>query len=146
VEYLCDTNIILRRYLPSDPVYSLVRAAMRSLHAAGHQLYCTPQNLIEFQALATRPREANGLGLSALVASRRARRIEALHPLLPDTPEVYRRWRALVDAYDVRGRQVYDTRLVAVMLTHGVTHLLTLDPKDFRRFSEITVVEPHQVR
>ena len=33
--------------------------------------------------------------------------------------------------------------LVAVMLAHGVTHLLTLNPTHFRRFSDlITIVEP----
>ncbi len=51
-------------------------------------------------------------------------------------------WRQLVDRYDVRGRQVHDARLVAVMLTYDITHLLTLNAADFYRFEEITVVVP----
>jgi predicted nucleic acid-binding protein len=40
------------------------------------------------------------------------------------------------------GKQVHDTRLVAAMIVHRVTHLLTLDAGDFLRFPEITVVHP----
>jgi predicted nucleic acid-binding protein len=71
--------------------------------------------------------------------------MEAVFPLVEETPAVCFYWRTLMEHHEVRGRQVYDARLVAVMLAHGLTHLLTLNPAHFRRFSEITVVEPYQV-
>ena len=143
--YLADTNVVFRRVIPSDPLHALAKTALDALLLQGETVYVTPQNLIEFQALATRPVEANGLGMSTAAASAVAQNIEALFPLLPDTPEVYPRWRALVDAHDARGRQVYDARLVAVMLVHGITHLLTLYASHFRRFTRITVVTPQQL-
>lgn len=48
-------------------------------------------------------------------------------------------------AHAVSGVQVYDARLVAVMKVHDVTHLLTLNDRDFARYSGITVVHPSQV-
>lgn len=45
-----------------------------------------------------------------------------------------------METVDVRGRQVYDARLVAVMLAHGITHILTFNGNHFRRFTGITVV------
>ena len=102
--------------------------------------------LIEFHALATRPVAANGLGLEDDQARSFGSDIEALFPLLPETPDVYLHWRGLINSYSVRGRQVYDARLVAVMLAHGVTDLLTLNPTHFRRFSQIRVVDPSLVR
>ena len=39
------------------------------------------------------------------------------------------------------GTNAYDARLAAAMLTHGVTHLLTFNAKDFRRLG-IEVIEP----
>ena len=72
-------------------------------------------------------------------------RIEDAFPLLPETPDVYPLWRSLVDRQGVVGRQVYDARLVAVMMTHGVSRLLTLNPNHFRRFSEIVGVTPDDV-
>ena len=52
----------------------------------------------------------------------------------------------LVDTYGVIGRQVYDTRIVAVMHAYNITHLLTVIPTHFRRFANIAVVEPKDVR
>jgi predicted nucleic acid-binding protein len=51
----------------------------------------------------------------------------------------------LVSAAQVIGRRVHDARLVAVMITHSVTHLLTFNRDDFRQFSMITVVTPADV-
>jgi hypothetical protein len=33
-------------------------------------------------------------------------------------------------------------RLVAAMLVHGITHILTFNTKDFARYSEIIAVNP----
>ena len=145
--YLADTNIITRRVLPADPLHSVVSVALFTLDQNGETVYISPQNLIEFQALATRPVAANGLGMSPSQASAEARRIEAIYPLLPDTPAIYPFWRNLVDSNLVVGRQVYDARLVAVMLAYRITNLLTLDPFDFRRYTSIiTVIEPQNIR
>jgi len=143
--YLGDTNVVSRFVLPDDPLHSLVRDAIFELQQRGDLVCVTPQVLVEFQALATRPIEANGLGLTTAQASDRARQIEALYPLLDETPDIYVHWRLLVDAFDVKGRQVYDARLAAVMLAHKITHLLTLNPTHFRRFTGITTVEPQEV-
>jgi predicted nucleic acid-binding protein len=43
------------------------------------------------------------------------------------------------------GKQVHDTRLVAAMLTHNITHLLTFNVDDFKRFADIVVVDPRSV-
>jgi len=144
--YLADTNIVIRRVTTGDPQYPLIGAALTKLDQQGETVYITAQNLVEFQALATRPATANGWGLTTAQASAEAQKIEAIFPLLPETPGIYPLWRNLVDTYAVTGRQVYDARLVAVMQAHGITHLLTLDPTGFRRYSAvITVVEPHAV-
>ncbi len=43
------------------------------------------------------------------------------------------------------GKQVHDARLVAAMITHHITHLLTFNIDDFKRFSAIVVVHPRSV-
>ncbi|MBW3625749.1 MAG: PIN domain-containing protein, partial [Armatimonadetes bacterium] len=139
---LSDTNILARRILPDDPQYHATQHALDLLRQRGETLHVTPQNLVEFRALATRPMEANGLGFTSQQASEEANEIERLFPLLHEMPDIYPLWRDLVDAYGVVGRQVYDARLVAIMLAHGVTHLLTFNAAHFRRFTEITVVTP----
>jgi predicted nucleic acid-binding protein len=46
---------------------------------------------------------------------------------------------------DVLGKNAHDTRLVAAMLVHGVTHLLTFNVTDFSRFPGLTVLDPATV-
>ena len=47
--------------------------------------------------------------------------------------------------YGVIGVNVHDARLVAAMLVHGLTHILTFNTTDFARYTEITAVHPTAV-
>ncbi len=104
------------------------------------------QNLVEFQAVATRPVEANGLGLNTTEACAKAREIEALFSFLPDNADIYPHWRKLIQQHDVKGKQVHDARIVAVMLANDINRLITFNASHFIRFSEITVFNPQDMR
>ncbi len=105
----------------------------------------TPQNLVEFWRVCTRPVSANGFGLSVAETDRRAKVIERLFTLLPDRPEIHTEWRSLVVACEVSGVQVHDARLVAAMRVHGLSRLLTLNVADFTRFPGVIAVHPEDV-
>ena len=143
--YLVDTNVASRRVLPADAQHSVVSQAIDLIRQQGEVLHITAQIIVESHALATRPTDANGLGMTAPQARLEARKIQAIFPLLPEVPAIFPLGRNLVDTYSVVGRQVYDARIVAVMQAHGVTHLLTMNPTHFRRFAGITIVEPKDV-
>jgi len=140
--YLSDANVMWRRFVPAEASHLRVKTALDALILRGDTVYVTPQNLVEFQSLATRPTDVNGLGFTSQQANAKAKEIEAFFPLLPDIPEIYPHWRNLMEKYEVEGRQVHDARLVAVMLAHNITHLLTMNAKHFQRFTEITIIEP----
>ena len=72
-------------------------------------------------------------------------RLKSLFGILPDTPQVLINWEMLVVNHQVVGKQAHGTRLVAAMLAHGLTHLLTFDVRDFKRSTEITVVNPQDI-
>src|SRR5205823_59940 len=118
-------------------------AALRRLHASGQPCICA-QVLIEFWAVATRPREVNGLGLTVDEAERDLDDWEQSLELLPEPPDVAARWRTLVRQYIVQGRQSHDARLVAVMLACGVTQILTLNEQHFARYGEIACLAPEE--
>jgi predicted nucleic acid-binding protein len=44
--------------------------------------------------------------------------------------------------YTVIGKQIHDANIVATMLAHGVTRLVTFNPDDFKRFTEIEFIVP----
>lgn len=143
--YLADTNILLRWVTPADPQHSLAVHSVKELQRRGEIVHITPQNLIEFWNVATRPVAANGLGMSPAEAERQVESLERLFPLVPDTPDVYTEWRKLVSAGAVSGVKVHDARLAAVALANGLTHLLTFNAADFKRFRGVTAVRPDDV-
>lgn len=145
--YLADTNILVRYLDRSDPKYPLVRHAIRTLRANGHQTQASAQNFIEFWNVATRPIAHNGLGWTRPFALRMLRLLERVFPLLPDNADIYPEWRQLVTTVGVSGVQVHDARLAAVMLTHGVTHILTFNTADFARYAGLGIqaVDPLSV-
>jgi hypothetical protein len=73
------------------------------------------------------------------------RAIEAGMSFLPDSAAVYREWRRIVLEHSVLGVQVHDARLAAAMYVHRVSHILTLNVTDFRRFSSIMAVHPGSI-
>jgi hypothetical protein len=105
------------------------------LHRRGEALHVTPQVMVEFRSVATRPVAVNGLGLSAVDTETQAGAFEARFPLLAETPAIYPAWKALVGALGVIGKQVHDARLVAVCHVYGVTHLLTFNMAHFVRMA-----------
>jgi hypothetical protein len=64
--------------------------------------------------------------------------------VMRDERRVFDFWEQLVADHDVKGKQVHDTRLVAAMLRHSISHLLTFNAADFARYPEISAVEPQQ--
>ncbi len=130
---------------PAAPLHPVALAAIDGLRRQGHQLVIVPQVVYEFWAVATRTIEANGLGKQSDYAQQSIQHFETLFRLLKDESSIYEKWMSLVSQYEIKGVNSYDTRLVAAMLCHQVTHILTFNPKDFRSYSEITVIDPGNV-
>jgi predicted nucleic acid-binding protein len=140
---LADSGILLRLMERADPQHGAIRQAVRALTARGDELVTSVQNVAEFWNVCTRPATARGgLGLDVAETDRRVRVLERLVDILADHPAAYRLWRQLVVAHAVRGRQVHDARLVALLRAHGITHILTLNGGDFARYPGLTVLDP----
>jgi predicted nucleic acid-binding protein len=146
---LIDTSILGRLANRADVSHPIATAAIAELHRRGEVLHVTAQNLIEFRNFATRPVSANGLGLTAAAADSLAANFETAFPLLPETPDIYVAWKAIVGTLGVIGKQVHDARLVAVCHVHSVSHLLTFNLSHFGRFAAlkpgIVVIDPANV-
>lgn len=123
-------------------MYDDVTRALAVLATRGDELRVIAQNLIEFWAVATRPITDNGLGITVAEAAQELTKLKTLFVVLPDTADILPQWEQLVAKHQVMGKQAHDARLVAAMLVHKVTHLLTFNIADFKRYSEITVVSP----
>jgi hypothetical protein len=94
-----------------------------------------PQNAAEFWNVCTRPATSRGgFGFSIDETVRKLRLIERLISVRAETEATYQEWKQ------------FDARIVAGMKSHGITHLLTLNGADFKRFSPlVTVMEPSEI-
>lgn len=142
MSYLADTNILSALVNKNHTQYAAVRRALKLIRAQKVEIYLVPQNVIEFWAIATRPVLANGLGLTANQTTTGILLFKRVFGFLDDEPGIFSQWENLVEKYQVSGKNVHDARIVAAMLKHGLSHLLTLNVKDFNRFKEIVVVDP----
>lgn len=146
MSFAVDTNVLLRSIDVGHPAQPIAQNAMIRLGKDGESLSIFSQNLVEFWAVATRPIANNGLGLSIAQTGEELTELKRLFTLLPDTADILPEWERLAHQNQVTGKQAHDARLVAAMLVHRVTHLLTFNIADFKRYSEITVISPSAVQ
>ena len=142
---LVDTNVLLRQLEPEHDHHRAAIAATMHLIESGETLYVAAQSIAEFWSVATRPAAQNWLGFGVASAASAAAEIErTFEVLLSDEAIVYQHWKRLIVERRVTGRRVFDARLVAVMLAHGVARLLTFNGADFAGLG-VMVIDPHAV-
>jgi len=82
--YLADTNLLLRLADPNSEQHAVATQALARLLGQGNEVYLTPQNFIEFWAVATRPVEGNGFGWTS---ERTAKEVADLQERFPKLSE-----------------------------------------------------------
>ena len=147
--YLLDTSILIRLQNTLDKDCVTARNAVSELHREGQILNLTPQNIVEFWNVATRPADVNGLGLATHIVDSVVEVFERRFPLLTETMELYPVWKKLVLASGASGKQVHDARLVAVCQVYGISRILTFNIGHFKRLAQfvkgLEIVDPRMV-
>jgi predicted nucleic acid-binding protein len=143
--YLLDTNILLRSRDIASPDYNLVDRTIRYLISNNHRCFITSQVLIEFWVVATRPLAVNGLGWTPEETELSVQMLINQFEWLEETPDIFRLWFSLATTYKISGKRTHDLRIQAVVLAHSISHILTLNPKDFVEVEGITIVHPNSI-
>ena len=144
-QYLLDTNILLRSVDSSSSQHVLANYSVYQLLKQGNQCLLTPQILIEFWVVATRPVGVNGLGWTVPATQERINQFLTQFTLLEETPEIFTHWFQLVTIHKIKGKRIHDIRLLAVMKANKISYLLTFNPKDFLSLPDITIVHPQEI-
>jgi predicted nucleic acid-binding protein len=145
MDYLIDTNVLLRALAVRNPLRPVARQTIKALLQKGAGLCVAPQNLVELWNVCTRPEKYNGLGNTVAATDGYLRFVESFATILPETPDLFTKWRELVVTYQVAGAKVHDARLVAAMTLHHVNRILTFDMQDFARYRDIEAINPTSV-
>lgn len=131
---LLDTNVLVYAFNVSSPKHKLARELV-----TGGGWVVAQQNLLEFLRVVTHPVYAKkvGSGLGMEFVERLVEGVEVIYP----TDLTWEVFRFLEQKYKrVKGNLVFDTYLVATMLSWGVRKIVTDNEKDLGMFEEVEVV------
>lgn len=142
---LADTNLWLRAADPDAKQHSVAVESLKTLVRQGHLVCTSPQVFIEYWAVVTRPREANGLGWSTLKAEQEIEQLRTSYPFLIERQEVFPHWLALARSHDIKGKRTHDARHAAFMAAHRLEYLLTFNSSDSASFPHVKVLDPEAV-
>jgi len=143
--YLLDTNIILRFTDTNSAEYDLINNAISQILIEGGQCFITSQVITEFWVLATRPMTVNGLGWTVETTEQAVQMLINQFNLLEETPAIFPQWLSLVTSHKISGKRAHDLRIQAVMLTHNISHILTLNPQDFVAIEGLIIIHPNSL-
>lgn len=132
-----DTNVLLTATDVLRPSHLEAQRIFSKASQQGFHLALSGQILREYLAVATRPVEANGLGLTVPDAVENVEQFLEFANLFEETEEVALRLRELAKNLDVRGPRLHDLNIVATMLVHRIPVLVTQNSRDFIGFGGI---------
>lgn len=137
---LVDSNLLIYAINRSSPKH---QAAQSYIQTYKDELCVAQQNILESLRVLSHPVFPHSLSISAAMDAITG--IVDACTLLTPMRETYELTLHLLRRYSLRSDDVYDTYLVATALTYGVTKIATDNEKDFRVFTEITVINPFRI-
>ncbi len=140
-----DTNILLRANIPTAPFHQAARKTIENLWDEGAELWISRQVLREYIVNVSREQ---GLFQPMPPATIEARinYFQTVFHIADDNQEITKHLLKLLQEIKFGGKQVHDANIVATMLAHNITHLLTLNIDDFNRFSAYITLLPMEIK
>ncbi len=133
-----DTDVLLAA---TDRSRVAHLAATEFLNDDERRLAMTPQIVREYLAVATRPVDVNGFGLSAEDAVANVQQFLDDMQLLSEDAGTVRRLLELVADDSATGKQIHDANVVAVALAHHADALVKDNKRHFSRFADLITIE-----
>ena len=135
-----DTNILLIATDEARDHHGDARQVLNVAPARGIHLALSGQVIREYLVVATRPTEANGLGLDVKDALVNTDVFLRQAVLYDETERVSERLRDLVREHALSGVRIHDANIAATMLTNGLDTILTQNGDDFSRLGDLHVL------
>ena len=132
---LIDTNVLVKSRIPGAPDHDAARASLERAFRDPEPLRISRQIMREYLAVVTRSQTWT-VAITHEEALDDVSRLIGSFEILEDGPVVTESLVALCREVPAGGRQIHDANIVATMLAHGESRLLTFNVSDFRRYSD----------
>ncbi len=136
-----DTCVLLTATVESRQHHQHAQRLLLASGRTGIHFATTGQIMREYLVVATRPLEANGLGLTPPQALTNVAEFRRRLVFFDETELVAHNLTELVRTHQLKGKRIHDANVVATMLAHGITRLVTENIGDFAPFTDITTAD-----
>jgi len=143
--HFLDTNIVLRLFIAADPDHELIRRTIDILESRGEELVICLQVLVETWVVATRPVRNNGLGWPVETALEVVSAVRSRFGCLLDDETTSVRWASMVERHTICGKRAHDARIAALMQSHDISRIVTLNDQDFAGLNGIIAIHPRTI-
>jgi predicted nucleic acid-binding protein len=134
-----DTSLIIAATVEAHPGHRASAAFVDARVAEGRSMCTSLQVCREFLVVLTRqPVSGRVFALQESLAALQVWLTGC--KVLEEDMSVLQECLRLVQQFSVLGKQVHDCNIVATMIAHGVRHLATRNPADFKRYGDLLSV------
>jgi predicted nucleic acid-binding protein len=137
-----DTNVLVHATSADSPWQAAAEGGLEAWRQRGTALYVSVQVLREYLAVTTRPAPGQTTLPDYTAIRENPDSFRKVCHVLEETTSVADELENLVARFAVKGRQVHDANLVAIMRVHGLQDLFTHNVSDFTRFAALVTVHP----
>ena len=133
-----DTNILVYLANEDSPFHSEVLKKFKEI-AGKYELWISRQVLREYAVVMTR----QGIVEKPLSSNEIVSDIEkwtSIFQVADETEEVTQNLVELIEHYDIKGKKIHDTNIVATMMANSIPNLFTLNTNDFKKFIKIQLI------
>jgi len=136
-----DTNVLVYAASLRAPHHQRAVEELRRRYESKQDLWISRQVLREYLATLSRAQTySNPKPLRELVED--VRYFQNRFVVANEGPAVTEKLLELIEQTGTGGKQIHDANIVATMLVHGVSELLTNNPGDFARYSSVIRIIP----
>jgi predicted nucleic acid-binding protein len=136
-----DTNVLVYFTFAHFAEHQAARQRLAECERLPVTLWTSRQVLREFLAVTTRPGFLTPLPPPSFLV-KTVQAFENQFQIAADDAEVTTRLMELVEDPGAQGKQVHDANIVATMRRHQISHLVTHNAADFRRYAPWIVIVP----
>lgn len=133
-----DTNILVYLANEDSPFHPEVLKKFKEI-ADKYELWISRQVLREYAVVMTR----QGIVEKPLSSNEIVSDIEkwaGVFQVADETEEVTQNLVELIEHYDIKGKKIHDTNIVATMMANSIPNLFTLNTNDFKKFIKIQLI------
>jgi predicted nucleic acid-binding protein len=133
-----DTNILIYATNDESPFQEKATSTLNQLISQGIVGVISPQIIREYLVVFTRGDLPDDAARSTALYN--VGSFMEAFTLVNESRETVNRLQAILEESNVRGKQIHDANIEAVMQEHGIKRLLTHNLDDFKRYAKIEIM------